>query len=131
MEVLSRIILKTASFWFPFKAALLIVEANFSEKAIYQAREVLELNQKEMKSFGLKKKLKGKIFGKTGTANILINNQYVKEKNIYSFLGHYELGETKKIVGIFIHGSNDHTLYASNVALPLFLSIVPFFETRV
>ena len=107
-----------------------ISEPFFSEKAIHQAREVLELDQKEMRSFGLKKKLKGKIFGKTGTANILINNQYVKEKNTYSFLGHYEFGETKKIVGIFIHGSNDHTLYASNVALPLFLSIVPFFETR-
>jgi cell division protein FtsI (penicillin-binding protein 3) len=105
-----------------------ISDPYFSEKAIHQARDILELDQKGMKSFGLKKKLKGRIFGKTGTANVLINNEYVKEKNTYSFLGHYEAGETKKIVGIFIHGSNDHTLYASDVALPLFLSIVPFFE---
>lgn len=105
-----------------------ISEPYFSEKTIHQARDILELDQNGMRSFGLKKKLKGRIFGKTGTANILINNEYVKEKNTYSFLGHYELGEIKKIVGIFIHGSNDHRLYASDVALPLFLSIVPFFE---
>lgn len=107
-----------------------ISEPYFSEKAIHQARDILELDQKEMRSFGLEKKLKGRIFGKTGTANMLINNKYVKEKNTYSFLGHYEQAEVKKIVGIFIHGSNDHTLYASNVALPLFLSIVSLFDEK-
>lgn len=106
-------------------------EPSFSAWAIEEARNILELDQQAMKMFGLKKQLNGKIFGKTGTANILINNEYVKEKNMYSFLGHYEGNGKNKIVGILIHGSNNHKLYASDVALPLFLSIVQLFETKL
>jgi cell division protein FtsI/penicillin-binding protein 2 len=117
---------------FRVKPTLLIREPQYSERyfssrAIAASREILELDQKEMRAFGLKKKLSGKIFGKTGTANVIIDNQYDKEKNTYSFLGHYEDEKKKKIIGIFVYGSNDHKLYASNVALPLFLDIVSFF----
>jgi cell division protein FtsI (penicillin-binding protein 3) len=92
-------------------------------KSINEAKEILLLDQLKLKSYGLKNQLDCKLYGKTGTANILIDKQYNKDQNSYTFVGHIEKNEQTKIIGIFIYKSNDYKLLASQVALPIFLDI--------
>lgn len=98
-------------------------------KSIEIGLRILKLDQSYLKNFGLKKYINGNLYGKTGTANLLINNKYNKEKNSYCFVGHIEQNNTQKIIGIYIYQSNSAKLLASQVALPLFLEIVEIMNT--
>lgn len=64
------------------------------------------------------------IMGKTGTANLIVNGQYDKNKNIFTYAGIVEKNTYKRVVIAFIKESNQHNIYASSVAGPLFERIV-------
>lgn len=99
-------------------------------KSINTGLRIVKLDQNYLKKFGLRKRVNGNLYGKTGTANLLINNEYNKEKNSYCFVGHIEQNNIQKIIGIYIYQSNSAKLLASHVALPLFLEIVQIMNTE-
>lgn len=63
------------------------------------------------------------VMGKTGTANLLVDGKYCKEKNIYTFFAIVEKGNYKRVVAIFIKESNQKGVYASTIAVPVFEQI--------
>lgn len=95
----------------------------FDYQAIQDSLHVLYLPPDNLKKYGLKKCIDGKLYGKTGTANILINKEYNKDMNIYTFIGHIEKNNIKKIIGISVYGSDNPKLLASQISLPIFLEI--------
>ncbi len=102
-----------------------------SDEAILNSLEILYFNQNDLKKYGLKNIIDANLFGKTGTANTLINNQYNKDLNIYTFVGHIEKNNKKKIIGISIYGSNNPKLLSSQIALPIFLEIANIIEKKI
>ena len=91
--------------------------------AIDDALNILYFDQSKLKQYGLENKIDANLYGKTGTANTLINNQYNTDINIYTFVGHIEKDNIKKIIGISLYGSNNSQLLSSQVSLPIFLKI--------
>ncbi len=63
------------------------------------------------------------IMGKTGTANLIENGQYNKNKNIFTYAGLVEKDNYKRVIVAFIKESNQHNIYASSVVAPLFKRI--------
>ncbi len=64
-----------------------------------------------------------KIYGKTGTANLLINGEYNPDKNTYTFVGTVEKDNDKKVIVLYIKESNKKDIYAATVAEPVFRNI--------
>jgi cell division protein FtsI/penicillin-binding protein 2 len=60
------------------------------------------------------------IMSKTGTANILENGVYNKDRNIYTCAGIIEKGDYQRVIVTFIKECAQKNLYASTVAVPLF-----------
>lgn len=94
-----------------------------NQNAIADSLSILYFDQNHLRQYGLKNKIEGNLYGKTGTANTLINNEYNKELNIYTFIGHIEKNNIKKIIGILVYGSNNSKLLSSQVSFPIFLKI--------
>jgi cell division protein FtsI (penicillin-binding protein 3) len=115
---------------FTKKEPIIKIDTLCSKKTIETGLRILKLDQDYLKRFGLKKYINGNLYGKTGTANLLINNEYNKEKNSYCFVGHIDQNNTQKIIGIYIYQSNSAKLLASQIALPLFLEIVQIIDTE-
>lgn len=97
-----------------------------NKSTIEKALPILHMNKKNLKKFGLNKPFEGEIYGKTGTANLLINNKYDTSKNSYCFVGHTTKQLHNKIIGIYVKeaNSNKNKIFASQVALPIFLDII-------
>ncbi len=64
------------------------------------------------------------LIGKTGTANLLIDGVYNKERNIYTFSGAIDHGEYHRVIITCVKDAASGRLYASTVAAPLFERIV-------
>ncbi len=94
----------------------------FSEKTISQMRKILQENVQA--GTGKKAHIQGyEIFGKTGTANLVVNGKYSKQHNIYSFVGFVERGTYKRVIAVYVKDSPQPGLLASMVAAPLFEKI--------
>lgn len=94
----------------------------FSEKTIRQMRKMLQENVQA--GTGKKAQIQGyNIFGKTGTANLVVDGKYSKQHNIYSFVGFVERGNYKRVIAVYIKDSPQPGLLASMVAAPLFEQI--------
>jgi cell division protein FtsI (penicillin-binding protein 3) len=61
-----------------------------------------------------------RIMGKTGTANLVIDGVYNKDRNTYTFAGIIQKGSYNRIVITFIKEIQRKGLYATSVAQPLF-----------
>lgn len=61
-----------------------------------------------------------KIMCKTGTANILVNGEYNKEKNLYTCAGIVERDDYQRVIVTFVKEATGYNLFASMVAVPLF-----------
>ena len=99
------------------------IENLYSLEVINIAKSIIEYDEKRIfkKDFQYLKDFK--IYGKTGTANILENGKYNPEKNTYVFVGHIEKENYKRIIGVYIRLSNKKNIYASSIAQPLFFEI--------
>lgn len=64
------------------------------------------------------------IWGKTGTANLVIDGEYAPDHNIYTFAGVIEKDGYKRLLVTFIKDAQRRDLRASMVAVPLFDRIV-------
>lgn len=64
------------------------------------------------------------IWGKTGTANLVIDGQYSREHNIYTFVGVIEKDTYKRLIVTFIKDAQRKDLRAAGVAVPLFDRVV-------
>lgn len=64
------------------------------------------------------------IWGKTGTANLVINGEYAPEHNIYTFAGVLEKDTFKRLIVTFIKDAQRKDLRAATVAVSLFDQIV-------
>lgn len=94
----------------------------YSEQSINWIKDIMRNTVK--KGTALRASIKGyDIMGKTGTANIAINGEYSKSKNIYTFAGIIEKGQYKRVVATFIREANVPNALASNTAVPLFEQI--------
>lgn len=97
-------------------------EKLYSSEAIANAKIILEKNI--MHSKELVKNLSGyNLFGKTGTAELLENGLYNKNRNSYSFIGHIESNKHKKIIGIHLRENKYKNIYSAEVTFPLFCQI--------
>lgn len=93
-----------------------------SEKTVQQMRQILRENVQA--GTGQRANIQGyEIFGKTGTANLLINGKYSKQHNIYSFVGWVERGDYLRVIAVYVKDSPQAGLLASMVAAPLFEQI--------
>lgn len=64
------------------------------------------------------------IWGKTGTANMVIEGEYAPDHNIYTFIGVLEKEGYKRLIITFIKDAQRKDLRAAMVAVPLFDRIV-------
>jgi cell division protein FtsI (penicillin-binding protein 3) len=60
-----------------------------------------------------------KVYGKTGTANILINGAYDDDRHLYTFVGAIQIGSSWYVIGCYVKDSRRST-YASMITAPLF-----------
>jgi cell division protein FtsI (penicillin-binding protein 3) len=107
----------------------------FSERTIREANQIL-LFQKNHYVIAKNKitfSPEIQLYGKTGTANSLINGCYEKNstKNKYSFIGHFEKNGQKKIVGIMIYGSASGGALSSEITVPLFFKIAALYDRKI
>ncbi len=61
-----------------------------------------------------------KIMCKTGTANMLVNGQYDKIRNLYTCAGIIERDDYQRVIVTFIKEATGYNLFAATVAVPLF-----------
>lgn len=96
-----------------------------AEKALYSAHAINDikyiLEQTTLKGTMKRAAMKGyHIMSKTGTANMLINGQYVPDKNIFTCAGIIDKGDYKRVIVTFIKEAAKPDLYAAMVTAPLF-----------
>lgn len=58
-------------------------------------------------------------YGKTGTANLLINGQYDEDRHLYTFIGAIEKDAYRRVIVCYVKDSKRAT-YASQISAPLF-----------
>lgn len=63
------------------------------------------------------------VLSKTGTANMLINGEYVQTKNRYTCAGIVQKGNYQRVIVTFVQEAEKGNLFASTVAAPLFEEI--------
>lgn len=91
----------------------------YSPTSIAMIKKILEGTV--MQGSAQKARINGyKIMGKTGTANMLINGEYVPSKNIYTFAGIVEKDSYKRVIVTFVKEIPQKDVYASTIAAPLF-----------
>ncbi len=59
------------------------------------------------------------VYGKTGTANILINGAYDEDRHLYTFVGAIQIGKSWYVITCYVKDSRRAT-YASMITAPLF-----------
>jgi len=93
----------------------------YSKRAIKEVKKVLEFLPNESAPKWLSIFPGWHIYGKTGTANMVINGQYRFDHNIFTFAGILEHGEFKRVIITFIKDAlYKPGLLAASVARPLF-----------
>lgn len=100
-------------------------QQNFASKPLYcsEALEGIKQIMEHTTLHGTAKRAqkKGyKIMCKTGTANMLVNGQYDKIKNLYTCAGIIERDDYKRVVVAFVKEATGYNLFAATVAVPLF-----------
>jgi cell division protein FtsI (penicillin-binding protein 3) len=91
----------------------------YSKKTITTMRDILSKTVEQ--GTAKRAKIEGyEIFGKTGTANLLVNGKYSPNHNIYTFTGLIEKGQYKRIIVTFIKESNNKRAASATIAVPLF-----------
>lgn len=61
------------------------------------------------------------LYGKTGTANLLIDGKYDEDRHLYTFIGAIKKDNYLRIIACYVKNSNKETkTYASMVTAPLF-----------
>lgn len=63
------------------------------------------------------------VYGKTGTANILINGKYDEDRHFYSFVGALQKENFKRVICCYVKDSSKAT-YASMITAPVFKELV-------
>lgn len=63
------------------------------------------------------------VYGKTGTANMLVNGCYDRNCNIFTFAAIIKKGDYKRVIITFINQANRKNIYSSSVTVPLFQKI--------
>lgn len=94
----------------------------FSDTARNTIKDILE--QTTLRGTARRAKIKGyRVMTKTGTACMLIDGKYSREKNIYSCAGIIEKDNYQRVIVTFIKQAEQKDLYASTVAVPLFETV--------
>lgn len=98
---------------------------SFSSKPLYSAASLEGIKQimehTALHGTARRAQKKGyKIMCKTGTANLLVNGEYNKTKNIYTCAGIIEHGDYQRVIVTFVKEATGFNLFAATVAVPLF-----------
>ncbi len=89
----------------------------YRDDAINDVKDIMEKVAEKHQLPGVR------IMGKTGTARCIVNGKYSTQLHQYSFAGIIEQGDYRRVVVTFIKEPEKSSLWASEVALPLFKSI--------
>lgn len=91
----------------------------YSAKTIATLKKILE--DTVLQGTAKKAHVKGyKVMSKTGTANLLVNGQYDRTRNIYTCAGIVQKGSYQRVIVTFVKECPQKNMYASSVAAPLF-----------
>ncbi len=94
----------------------------FSDTSRNTIKEILE----KTTQYGTARRarIKGyRIMSKTGTANMLVDGEYDKNKNIYTCSGIVEKDNYQRVIVTFVKETQQKNIYASSVAVPLFEAV--------
>lgn len=101
----------------PYPAESITETRHYSERALLELKKILEkTNAHHVPGYT--------IWGKTGTANMVVDGKYAPEHNIYTFVGIVEKDSYKRLIVTFIKDIQRKDLLAWKVAVPLFNRIV-------
>jgi cell division protein FtsI (penicillin-binding protein 3) len=90
---------------------------------LYEEREITFVN-KILSAIGERYPVSGYgVKGKTGTAKLVVNGEYSKEKHTHTFAGFIEKEDYKRVVITFICEPNQSNIWASQIAAPLFQKV--------
>jgi cell division protein FtsI (penicillin-binding protein 3) len=106
-----------------FNKEIKISDQIFKNSSIEQSREIIEYTKERIPRQYCKIFENIKIFGKTGTANVLENGEYNPNKNTYVFVGNIEKENYKRIIGVYVRRCKMSDVYASTIAQPIFFDI--------
>lgn len=94
-------------------------EKLFSDEPIQEIKKMLE--KTTLEGTARKAAIKGyRIMSKTGTANLLDNGLYNRDKNIFTCAGIVQKDSYQRVIITFVKEVAQKDLYASSVAAPLF-----------
>ena len=91
----------------------------FSQSTLTTIQSILE--KTTLEGTAKKAAVQGyRVMSKTGTANLLENNQYNPDRNLYTCAGIVQKDNYKRVLVVFVKEAAQKDLYASTVAAPLF-----------
>ena len=94
----------------------------FSDSARNTIKDMLE--KATLYGTARRAKIKGyRVMSKTGTANMLIDGKYDKDKNLYTGAGIIEKDNYQRVIVTFVKQAEQKNIYASSVAIPLFEAV--------
>lgn len=99
-------------------------ESYYSTKTIDDLRNIIDFDHKGSSAY-LGKIPGYTVMGKTGSAYLISNGTYDKNRSLYTFVGIIEKGDYKRIIALFVKEPKPmgKKVYASTVAVPLFKKI--------
>jgi len=93
----------------------------YSQKTIDQVKDILELKGWVKDRYAIEGY---RIIGKTGTARVVKKGKYSTKHHVYTYGGIVERGDYKRVVITFINEPAKAHMWATQVTLPLFHSVV-------
>lgn len=120
---LARAFCIVANGGYDVRPTVLLDEAHSKGKKLYRDDAITDLKN-IMEKVAEKYQLPGvRIMGKTGTARCIVDGKYSTQLHQYSFGGIIEHGNYRRVIVTFIKEPEKASLWASEVALPLFKTI--------
>jgi cell division protein FtsI (penicillin-binding protein 3) len=103
----------------------LVLEQNQKKKIKKREKlykdQTLVVMKNILEKIGDRYKIDGyRVMGKTGTARCVIDGQYSKKEHVYTFAGIVERGRYRRVIVTFIKRPARASLWAAEVAAPLF-----------
>jgi len=97
-------------------------EPAYSKESIETIKQILE--NTTLKGTAKRARIKGyRVMCKTGTANLLIDGEYVKNRNIFTCAGIVQKDNFKRVIVTFLKEVEKKNVYSATVAVPLFEKI--------
>lgn len=102
------------------------IDSLCKEQAAQAGKDIIAISNEKLKLLNAQISKECTLYGKTGTANIIIDGIYDKDKNTYVFVGFIQYKGEIKVIGLYTYLSNTSSVYSSNVSLPTVSKIINY-----